>query len=70
MHQEASRSNEFSEEGCNFIKLLKLSSLPVFLAEEDERAYFLKTQAERKQRFTKGKKGMKQRGRDKVHVKV
>ena len=36
--------------------------------EGDERAYYLKTQAERKQRFMKVKKGLKQRGQDKVCI--
>lgn len=37
--------------------------------EGDERAYYLKTQAERKQRFMKvNKKGLKQRGQDKVYT--
>ena len=39
----------------------------LFASEEDERAYFLKTQAERKQRARTGKKGMNQRGKDKVY---
>ena len=34
--------------------------------EEDERAYFLKSQAERKQRFKFSKKKLNQRGRDRV----
>ena len=41
-------------------------SFATILAEEDERAYYLKTQAERKQRFVKDKRKMKTRGKEKV----
>lgn len=41
--------------------------LQIIIIEEYERAYYLKTQAERKQRAMKGKKVLKQRGREKVY---
>jgi len=37
-----------------------------FSPEEDERAYYIKTMAMRKQNFNLNKKKMKQRGKDKV----
>ena len=41
-----------------------MSDLSMFIAEEDERAYYLKSQAQRKQKFLKQRR--KVRGQDKV----
>ena len=51
---------------CEFVgrRLRVPLILSIFVAEEDERAYYLKSQAQRKQKYLKG--GRKVRGQDKV----
>ncbi len=53
-----------SESVVQFSVLLKKFVLPY--ADAEERAYFLKTQAQRRQRHLKGKKHNQMRGQDKV----